>query len=57
MSTVFDKIRDSDIGGDLRGLEVFQKICDPLLANHHYPSIAKKAYFSKSKNSLENQYS
>lgn len=35
LSTVADKIRDNAAaeGQEIKGLEMFQKICDPLLAN------------------------
>eukprot|EP00347_Sterkiella_histriomuscorum_P010993 403374156 len=46
VATVADKIKDnSQDYNQLKGLEIFQKLCDPLLANQqHYPSLTKKAY-------------
>ena len=31
----------------MKGIEIFQKLCDPLLVNKHYPSLTKKAYYMK----------
>lgn len=42
-----DKLKENSEGQELKGLEIFQKICDPLLVNKHYPSLTKKAYYMK----------
>ncbi|CDW76398.1 UNKNOWN [Stylonychia lemnae] len=44
VATVVDKIKESNDMRDMKGLEIFQKICDPLLVNQHYPQLTKKAY-------------
>ena len=47
LTTVADKIKQEHAkdGLEVMGLDMFQKICDPLLANNsNYHSLSKKAY-------------
>jgi hypothetical protein len=47
LTTVADKIKQEHAqdGLEVMGLEMFSKICDPLLANsNNYHSLSKKAY-------------
>lgn len=47
LTTVADKIKQEHAkdGLEVMGLDMFQKICDPLLANSsNYHSLSKKAY-------------
>jgi hypothetical protein len=45
LTTVADKIKAENSGVEVVGLDMFQKLCDPLLANSsNYHSIGKKAY-------------
>jgi len=43
VTTVSKKLQDMSYEGQT---ELFDKLCDPLLQNSHYPSITKKAYTS-----------
>lgn len=46
VTTVADKLKESNNQEFTTGYgaEFFTKLCDPLLANQHYPSLTKKAY-------------
>ena len=47
LTTVVDKLKENSEGQEMKGIEIFQKLCDPLLVNKHYPSLTKKAYYMK----------
>lgn len=52
LTTVADKIKQEHGGKgvEILGLDMFQKLCDPLLANSaNYHSVSKKSYLTTSK--------
>lgn len=45
LTTVADKIKEENVPTDNQSLDMFQKICDPLLAGHNnYHQLPRKAY-------------
>jgi hypothetical protein len=54
VATVADKLRENNQGYEGSGIEIISKLCDPLLANKHYPSLVKRAYpiLNNKKNNL-----
>ena len=55
LTTVADKIKAENSGVEVLGLDMFQKLCDPLLANSsNFKSLSKKPYIvNKSKGATQ----